>query len=259
MGYYDETKSAKILNLQSLEDIGESIFLKKDHDVQYYSTKKPENNMGRLVFHMETSRINIKPNVRQVNCLDIDDENTSYESFVIETKEKSTGIAVVLVKSHENRAFDVNIRILPLNTLSDIAVAEVDTKLLTLNLKKSKFVLKTDISIMNSYTGEALYSVSDVDVNAVSDLVTQYEIVQLKRELEFQGAKLMAHFFHEVMSLFESNTEQILELPADQLKKLLLANTIAGCIALEIVGSNVIMDLNKDWLAASEFNAYIIS
>lgn len=50
-----------------------------------------------------------------------------------------------------------------------------------------------------------------------------------------------------------------LELPIDKLKKLLLANAIAGCIALEIVGSNVIMDLNKDWLAASEFNAYIIS
>jgi len=73
--------------------------------------------------------------------------------------------------------------------------------------------------------------------------------------LKFQGAKLAAHYFQEIMNLFKSDTEQILELP---IKKLLLANALAGCIAIEIVGANVIKDLNRDWIAAAAFISYVL-
>lgn len=253
MNYSNEPKPAKILNLQSLDDISDTIFLRKELDVHHFSAKKPENNVDRLVFHIETANINITPNVRLVKYKRKGIEVGDYHSFVIEPKEKSTGIVVISVKSDGDKVFNFNIKILPLNTLNDIAEPEVDTNLLAINLEKSNLVLKTDISIAGSDTGQALYSVLDIDVNAVSDLITLSGIVELKRELEFQGAKLMAHYLNEVMWLFESNTKQVLELPTDQLKKLLLANAIAGCIALEIVGSTAILDLNRDWTAASTF------
>jgi hypothetical protein len=175
-----------------------------------------------------------------------------------------------MIKLEEHQTFFCNVRILPLNTLSDIAEPEIDSKLLTVNLEKSKCILKTDITITASNTGEALYAVHDVDVNAISDLVTPAEIVELKRELEFQGAKLIAHYFQEILDIIvnesPANTgklpvipdEYILNLPNDQLKEMLSANAISGCIAIEIIGSNVIQDLNRDWTAAGAFVGYLI-
>ena len=256
MSYSNELKPAKILNLPSLEDLTDRIYLSRGDDTRYFSAKIPKNNVDRSVFYIQTSYINIMPNVRLVDCVRKGIKGGTCRLFVIEPKEKSTGIVVVLMKRNGN-TFDCNIRILPLNSLSDIAEAETDSKLLTINPEKSKFVLQMDISIMLSDAGEALYSVNDVDVNAASNLITPDEIVQLKRELEFHGAKIVAHYFQDVMNFFKSG-EQIFDLPNDQLKKLLLANTLAGCVSLEIVGSNVIKDLNMDWTAAAAFIGYIL-
>ncbi|WP_027381240.1 hypothetical protein [Chryseobacterium daeguense] len=270
MNYSNETKQAKILNLRSLKEINESLYLARNSDSAYFSTKKPENNSDRVVFSLETSNINIQPAVRQVICTNKGKRYNNYQSFVIEPKDKSTGIAVIMIKLEEHQTFFCNVRILPLNTLSDIAEPEIDSKLLTVNLEKSKCILKTDITITASNTGEALYSVHDVDVNGISDLVTQSEIVELKRELEFQGAKLIAHYFQEILEIIvnesPANTgklpvipdEYILNLPNDQLKQMISANAIAGCIAIEIIGSNVIQDLNRDWTAAGAFIGYLI-
>jgi hypothetical protein len=270
MNYSSETKPAKILNLRSLKEINESLYLTRNSDNAYFSTKKPENNSDRVTFNLGTSDINIQPIIRQVICTNKGKRYNNYQSFVIEPKDKSTGIAIIMIKLEEHQTFFCNVRILPLNTLSDIAEPEIDSKLLTVNLEKSKCILKTDITITASNTGEALYAVHDVDVNAISDLVTPAEIVELKRELEFQGAKLIAHYFQEILDIIvnesPANTgklpvipdEYILNLPNDQLKEMLSANAISGCIAIEIIGSNVIQDLNRDWTAAGAFVGYLI-
>jgi len=150
MNYSEELKPAKILNFQSLEDIQDSIFLRREDDTKYFSIRKPENNTERSVFYIETSDINVVPNVRQVNCLVKNEEKTPHWSFVLETKEKSIGIAVILMSLDKNKVFNCDIRILPLNSLSDIADTEADSKLLTVNLEKSKIVLKTDVSLIQS-------------------------------------------------------------------------------------------------------------
>lgn len=256
MNYSNEIKPAKILNLLSLEELTDRIYLTREPDTRYYSSKA-ENNIERQVFYMGTSDINIRPTVRLVSCIKKGKIKDSYKSFVIETKEKSLGIAVVMLRSEDNQNFYCDIRILPLNTLDDIVEVQADSKLLTVNLEKSKLVLKTDITITKSNTGEALYSVHDVDVNAVSDLVTHDEIIQLKRELEFQATKLIAHYFQDALNSFDTN-KHALELPIDKLKELLSANVISGCIVIQIVGEYVIMDLNRDWTAASAFINYIL-
>lgn len=270
MNYSNEPKPAKILNLQSLKDLNENFYLIRNNDSAYFSLKKPENNADRVTFGVATSNINIQPIVRQVICTNKGKRYNNYQSFVVEPKDKSTGIAVIMIKLEEHQTFLCNVRILPLSTLSDIAEPETDSKLLTVNLERSKCVLKTDITITASNTGEALYAVHDVDVNAISDLVAPNEIIQLKRELEFQGAKLIAHYFQEILDIVinenPANTsklpvipdEYLLNLPADQLKEVISANAISGCVALEIVGSNVIQDLNRDWTAAGAFISYII-
>lgn len=270
MNYSNEQKPAKILNLRTLQEVNESLYLTRTADTAYFSVKKPENNSDRVTFGLTTSDVNIKPLIRQVNCINKGKRYNNYQSFVVEPKDKSTGIAVILIKLEENQVFFCNIRILPLNTLSDIAEPETDSRLLTVNLERSKCILKTDITITASNTGEALYATHDVDVHAISDMITQGEIVELKRELEFQGTKLIAHYFQEILEIIinenPSNTgklplipdDYIINLPNDQLKEMITANAISGCIALEIVGSNVIKDINKDWTAAGSFIGYLI-
>ncbi|CAA7195229.1 hypothetical protein [Chryseobacterium potabilaquae] len=271
MNYSNETKPAKILNLPSLQELNEGFFLTRDNDTTYYSMKKPENNVNRIVFDLQTSDVNICPIIRLVSCTSKNKKYSSYQSFVVEPKDKATGITVVMMKLDDPKNFFCNVRMMPLNTLSDIAEPEADSKLLTVNLDKANYVLKTDVTITPSNTGEALYSTHDVDVNAISDLVTSNEITELKRELEFQGAKLIAHYSQEILDIIVNENaavnsttmpmfieDYILQLPTDKLKELLSANVIAGNLSTEIIGSNVILDLNRDWTTAGAFISYLL-
>lgn len=269
MNYSNETKPAKILNLRTLKELNESFYLTRNADSNYFSIKKPENNSDRAVFGLQTSDYNIAPTIRPVICVNKSKRYNSYQCFAVEPKDKSTGIAVIMIKLEDQYNFMCNVRTLPLNSLSDIADPEADTKFLTVNLERSKCVLKTDITITASNTGEPMYAVHDVDVNAINDLVTQSEIVELKRELEFQGAKLIAHYFQEILEIIASENpaggktplipdNYIMNLPPDQLKEMMAANAIAGCLCLEIIGSNVIRDLNRDWTSAGAFIGYLL-
>lgn len=276
MNYSTVIKPAKILNLQSLNELNERIYLTKSTDTLYLDTKstepkRTEHNAERFVFNLQTSNINIQPSVRMVNCIGKNGRKyNNYQCFAVEPKDKSTGIAVIIVKLDDPKVFYCNVRILPLNVLSDIAVPDHDSKLLTINLEKSKCVLKTDITIIPSDTGEALYSVHDVDVSAISDMVTPDDVIELKRELEFQVSKLIAHYFQEILNIIVNEPpanhpklrvipdDYILTLPNDQLKEMLSASTISACIALESVGYSVIKDLNRDWQAAAAFINYLL-
>lgn len=275
MNYSSVTKPAKILNLESLNDLNERLYLVKDHDNDYFDTKsadakRTENNAERFVFNLQTSNINIQPSVRLVNCLNRNSKRyNQFQCFVVEPIDKSTGIAVIMVKLDDPKVFYCNVRIMPLTTLSDIAVPDYDSKLLTVNLEKSKCILKADITITPSDTGEAQYSVHDVDVAALSDLATQEEMIDLKRELEFQASKLIAHYFQEILSIVVNETpppgksliipdDYILTLPPHQLKEMLSASAISACVALEITGYNVIKEINRDWKGASAFINYLL-
>ncbi|PTT35919.1 hypothetical protein DBR28_11735 [Chryseobacterium sp. HMWF028] len=276
MNYSSVTKPAKILNLESLNDLNERLYLIKNSEINYLDTKsaepkKTEHNSERFVFNLQTSDINIQPSIRLVNCLNRGGKRYNhFQSFIVEPKDKSTGIAVIMVKLDDPKVFYCNVRILPLTSLNEIVVPDYDSKLLTINLEKSKWTLKTDITITPSDTGEAQYSVHDVDVSAISELVTQDEIVALKRELEFQASKLIAHYFQEILSIVVNETppsgtksliipdDYILTLPPHQLKEMLSASAISACIVLEITGYNVVKDLNRDWKSASAFINYLL-
>lgn len=275
MNYSSVTKPAKILNLESLDDLNERLYLLKSNEISYLDTKsaepkKTEHNSERFVFNLQTSDINIQPSLRLVNCIGRGGKRYNhFQSFVVEPKDKSTGIAVIMVKLDDPKVFYCNVRILPLTNLNEIAVPDYDSKLLTINLERSKCVLKADITITPSNTGEAQYSVHDVDVSAISDLVTQDEVVALKRELEFQASKLIAHYFQEILSIIVNEVpsgskplmipdDYILTLPPHQLKEMLTASAISACIALEITGYNVVKDLNRDWKSASAFINYLL-
>ena len=269
MSYSNELRPAKILNFPSLKELNESLHFTRNSDAEFFS-KKTDNNSGRFTFSLATSDVNIKPFIRQVICKNKGKSYNNYLSFLIEPKIKSMGIVVIMIKLEDQQTLFCNVRILPLSSLSDIAEPENDAQLLRVNLEKSKCILKTDITIVASNTGEALYAVLDVDVKAISDLVTPNKMVELKRELEFQGSKLIAHYFQEILeNLINENPanpgevslipdDYLLNIPDERLKEMITANTIAGCIALEIVGNNVIRDLNRDWTAAAAFISYLL-
>ncbi len=271
MNYSSVTKPAKILNLESLTDLNERLYLTRSNDTLYLDPKKADRNADRSVFNLQTSNMNVQPSVRLVNCLNRGNKRYNhFQSFVVEPKDKSTGIAVIMVKLDDPKAFYCNVRILPFSNLSEIAVPDLDSKLLTINLEKSKWILKTDITITPSNTGEAQYSVHDVDVAAIAELVTQDELVELKRELEFQASKLIAHYFQEILSIIVNEIppahgtppvipdDYILTLPPNQLKEMLSASAISACIALEITGYNVVKEINPDWRAAAAFINYLL-
>ncbi|MDR4952787.1 hypothetical protein REB14_11425 [Chryseobacterium sp. ES2] len=275
MNYSSVTKPAKILNLESLDDLNERLYLLKNNEISYLDTKsaepkKTEHNSERFVFNLQTSDINLQPSLRLVNCIGRGGKRYNhFQSFVVEPKDKSTGIAVIMVKLDDPKIFYCNVRIMPLTTLNEIAVSDYDSKLLTINLERSKCILKADITITPSNTGEAQYSVHDVDVSAISELVTQDEMVGLKRELEFQASKLIAHYFQEILSIIVNEVpsgnkplmipnDYVLTLPPHQLKEMLTASAISACIALEITGYNVVKDLNRDWKSASAFINYLL-
>ncbi|RQO37795.1 hypothetical protein DBR39_12965 [Chryseobacterium sp. KBW03] len=276
MNYSSTTKPAKILNLENLNDLNERLYLTRSSDISYFDTKsadvkKTEHNAERAVFNLQTSNINIQPAIRLVNCINRGNKRYNhFQSFVVEPIDRSTGIAVIMVKLDDPKAFYCNVRILPFTTLNEIAVSDLDSKLLTINLEKAKWILKTDITITPSDTGEAQYSVHDVDVAAISELVSQEEIIELKRELEFQASKLIAHYFQEILSIVVNENppnngrlpvipdDYILTLPPNQLKEMLSATAISACIALEITGYNVVKDINHDWKAAAAFINYLL-
>lgn len=52
--------------------------------------------------------------------------------------------------------------------------------------------------------------------------------------------------------------DYIANLSSDKFKKIITANAINGCVALEIVGSNVIQNLNRDWAAATAFIGHVL-
>lgn len=275
MNYSSATKPAKILNLESLNDLNERLYLTRSNDILYLNPKstdiKKSDHSERFVFNLQTSDINIQPSIRLVSCINrLGKRYNHFQCFVVEPKDQSTGIAVIMVKLDDPKAFYCNVRILPLSTLSEVASPEIDSKLLTINLEKSKCILKTDITITPSNTGEAQYSVHDVDVSAISELVSQNEIIELKRELEFQASKLIAHYFQEILSIIVNETtpnngtptvipdDYVLTLPSNQLKEMLSASAISACIALEITGYNVVKEINRDWRSAAAFINYLL-
>ncbi|MCD1116538.1 hypothetical protein [Chryseobacterium turcicum] len=69
-----------------------------------------------------------------------------------------------------------------------------------------------------------MYSVHDINLNAITNLVTAGEIIDLKRELEFQGSKLIAHYFQEILSIElndnPTNSEKLTVIPDDYIANL---------------------------------------
>lgn len=262
MNYSQDTRPAKIINVRTLNELRESVYLTKDGDTSFFSVKRTENNIDRCRYALQTSDINITPTIRMVSLTNGRKNYASCVSFLVEPKDRALGVAIVSFRSDDGALY-CNTRILPLNTLMDVAVPEADSKLLTVELQRSKCVLKTDIMLSPSNTGEALYSVHDVDVNAISDLVTASETIELKRELEFQGTKLIAHFLQDMMESLPEGCDTltfkgILGLASGDLTKFLLGATIMGSLCLEIVGANVIKDLNRDWTSAGAFIGYLL-
>lgn len=96
--------------------------------------------------------------IRQVICNNKGKSCNNYLSFVIEPKIKSIGIVVIMIKLENQQTLLCNVKILPFSSLSDIAEPKNVAQLLMVNLEKSKRIMKTDIKIVSSETGEAFYA-----------------------------------------------------------------------------------------------------
>jgi hypothetical protein len=242
MNHAHEPQPAKMTNLRSLQELSKGFSFQKEKDTGYFSKNNPENNSNRFVFNLKTAEIEAMPTIRLVHCVNSNTASDAYQSFVVEPKGQSTGISVVKMKLDDSKNLHCHIDILPFNSLGDIAVPENDSKILGVNTDTSKVVLKMDIEISQSDTDEPMYTVHDVDVNSLEDFVSAHEIIELKRILEFQAAKLIAHYildmYHIIHNDYQNNTislvseDDLLQDPTDQLNELLSVNIAAGSIAL---------------------------
>ncbi|WP_261512744.1 RebB family R body protein [Chryseobacterium paludis] len=242
MNHVNEPQPAKIEKLRSLQELSKGFSFKKEQDTAYFSKNNPDHNSNRFVFNAQTAEIETMPTIRLVHCINSNSTSDGYQSFVVEPKDQSTGISVVRMKRDDSKNLHCHIDILPFNSLGDIAEPENDSKILGINTDTSKVVLKMDIEISQSDTDEPMYTVHDVDVNSLEDFESAHEIIELKRVLEFQAAKLIAHYILEVYHIvhdgYQNNTislvseDDLLQVPTDQLNELLSANIAAGSIAL---------------------------
>ncbi|WP_251040489.1 RebB family R body protein [Chryseobacterium sp. ISL-6] len=242
MNHAHEPQPAKMTNLRSLQELSKAFSFQKEQDPAYFSKINPDHNSNRFVFNVQTTEIEAMPTIRLVHCINSNSTSDAYQSFVVEPKDQSTGISVVMMKWDDSKNLHCHIDILPFNSLGDIAEPENDSKILGINIEKSKVVLKMDIEISQSDTDEAMYTVHDVNVNSLEDFVTADEIIELKRMLEFQAAKLIAHYilevYHIVHNGYQNNTVSLVsendlpQIPTDQTNELLSANIAAGSIAL---------------------------
>lgn len=242
MNHAHEPQPAKMANLRSLHELSKGFSFQKEQDSAYFSKNNPDHNSSRFVFNAQTAEIEAMPTIRLVHCVNSNTASNAYQSFVVEPKDQSTGISVVRMKLDDSKNLSCHIDILPFNSLGDIAEPDHDSKIIGINTDTSKVVLKMDIEISQSDTDEPMYTVHDVDVNSMEDFVSADEIIELKRILEFQAAKLIAHYILEVYHIvhdgYQNNTislvseDDLLQVPTDQLNELLSANIAAGSIAL---------------------------
>lgn len=242
MNHANEPQPAKIPNLSSLQELNKGFTFQKKKDTAYFSKNNPENNRARFVFNLQIAEIEAKPTIRLVHCINSNSTSDTYQSFVVEPKDQSTGISVIRMKLDDLKNLHCHIDILPSNALSDIAETENDLKILGINTDKSKVILKMDIVISQSETGKAMYTVHNIDVNSLEDFVTAHEIIEVKRMLEFKAAKLIAHYildmYYIVHNDYQNNTVSLIsendlpQIPTDQMNELLSANIAAGSIAL---------------------------
>jgi hypothetical protein len=242
MNHAHEPQPAKMANLRSLQELSKGFSFQKEKDTAYFSKNNPENNSNRFVFNLKTAEIEAMPTIRLVRCVNSNTASNAYQSFVVEPKGQSTGISIVRMKLDDLKNLHCHIDILPFNSLGDIAEPDHDSKILGINTDTSKVVLKMDIEISQSDTDEPMYTVHDVDVNSMEDFLTAHEIVELKKILEFQAAKLIAHYilnmYYIIHNDYQNNTislvseDDLLQVPTDQLNELLSANIAAGSIAL---------------------------
>ena len=268
MPYSNYPKPAKIFSQPRLKDLANQIYLKRENDIVNYSEKNTDNNSNRFRFDMLTANIDIEPSIRIVNIVNRNKNYTSYNSFAINYN-GAKGVAVVLTKKDDSSNFLCNVRIMPLVNLSDLVVKGADSQLVTIDLEKVNLILKMDITISQSDAGEAHYNTHDIDTGNISEFITDNEILTLKKELEFYGAKIAAHYCQEWLEILldenktSSNihpvisTNHVLNLPEEQLKEFLLAMTLIGSVTQEIVGVNAIKDIDQGWLKSSAFVGYI--
>ncbi|WP_228409816.1 RebB family R body protein [Chryseobacterium sp. T16E-39] len=242
MNHAHQPQSAKISNLLYLRELNKGFSFQKEKDTPYFSKNDPQNNNNRFVFNLETSEIEAKPTIRLVHYINNNGQHNTYPAFVIELKAQSVGIAIVQMKNDESKNLHCHIDILPFNSLIDIAEPEHGSKILGVDTRKARIVLKMDIMISQSETGEALYDVHDVDVQSLEGLITSDEITDLKNKLESPTAKFIAHYIHEVhpdiSSEYQDNTISLVaegtapQPSNDQLTGMLSPNLAAGSLAL---------------------------
>lgn len=274
MNYTSEKKPAKILQLPRLVELTNRIYLSREEDFSNYSFKHQDSNANRYVFSLETADIDLKPTIRIVHVKN--KRHTGQQSFVIEPQHDCRGVVVMTIKEDkDHNEFHCNIRILPytkLNTIADKEQKEGPHKtglhdILTVNLPKDEPILKLDITVSPSNTGEALYTIHDLDIKQIEDRISKDEALQLKKDLELHGAKIVAHFWQEVIEiLLDQKTDRVdhisdnytLKLPANALKDILVSATILANVCLEITGVNAVKESNKDWEKASQFVGYMI-
>lgn len=250
MNHANEPQPAKMTNLCSLQKLSKGFSFQKEQDSAYFSKNSPDHNSNRFVFNAQTTEIEAMPTIRLVHCINSNSTSDGYQSFVVEPKDQSTGISVVRIRRDDSKNLHCHIDILPFNSLGDIAEPEHESKILGINSEKSKVVLKMDIEISQSDTDESMYTVHDVDVNSLEDFVSADEMIELKRILEFQAAKLIAHYildvYHILRNDYQNNIVSLVsendfpQIPTDQMNELLSANIAAGSIALGSVYQSLV-------------------
>lgn len=278
--YADQFKPALLFGIPRLSNITSNIYLSKNleqyagnnsHMAQVSSTGKSNDKEGTSGFYyaLETANPAVCPTVRPVSVIG---KKEFTNCFLIEPALGATGITVLMfAESQANGINEIycNLRVLPYSTFMEVLDSKQSTSTAVpgINIPKTD-VIKLNVTLTPSDTGEALYRTNSCEVNL--ETTGENDKIALAREFEFELAKFVAQICSSMlhiapakssdkMKAFTSNYHMKLEEQTDSvLKETLLGAGLIGCSATDLTGVIAIRNITPDWRFAGLFISEVL-
>ncbi|MEL6864872.1 MAG: hypothetical protein AAFP19_10645 [Bacteroidota bacterium] len=198
-------KPAKVLTATTIDQIVSQVYvreLKEDYDNQdnqmLYANQEAHESIGveglKSIYILETASPLLKPNIRKVKVKR--KEDYSQHSYLVEAESNTRGLTVVMLKEvPKDKQIYCNIRVMPFSNIKDL-LAKSNEEVLEIELPRTN-IIKLNITLTTSMTGEILYKTHKTEV--MLENTTEAQVVYIKQNLEFTGARIVAHLLHTII------------------------------------------------------------
>lgn len=271
--YADQFKPALLFGIPPLSTIVSRIYLSKNleeydvsgshmSEVDSDGKSTDEQLDSGFYYALETANVAVCPTVRPVS---VKGKDTFKYCYLIEPTLGATGIAVVMFeesKADSTTEIFCNLRVMPYSTFTEVLSSNSGSTTPQVEIPKSDLI-KLNITLAPSDTGEVLYKTKSCEVNLES--ITSNDTVVLEREFEFELAKFAAQICGSFLDIAPANTSdetqvytsnysmKMPDLSDNLLKETLLGVGLIGSASIDLTGTIAVGNITPDWRFAGLF------